>query len=96
MLAGFGGLIYNILPLMQLGKLPRDARPDFTDPLFWLPFAVWPILAAVLGYAYNESAANLTPLLALNVGLSAPLVFRAMSEANPFGSGAIDPGGEDA
>jgi hypothetical protein len=88
-LAAVGGLIYNVLPLLELQKTPKADRPDFKDWLFWLPFFIWPLLAGLLGFAYSSSpkpdaAPAMTPLLALNVGLSAPLILRAMAQANPF------------
>jgi hypothetical protein len=91
-LAAVGGLIYNVLPLLELQKAPKADRPDFKDWLFWLPFFIWPLLAGLLGFAYSSSAQPssgpaMTPLLALNVGLSAPLILRAMAQANPFQKG---------
>lgn len=91
-LATIGGFSVNILQLMEYSKLPKLERPDFRDLLFWLPYAVWPILGGVLAFAYIESGINLSPILALNVGLSAPLIFRAMMEANPMKPAGIDPG----
>lgn len=88
-LAAVGGLIYNVLPLLELQKTPKADRPNFKDWLFWLPFFIWPLLAGLLGFAYTSSSpsgapSTMTPLLALNVGLSAPLILRAMAQANPF------------
>jgi len=91
-LAIIGGFSINILQLMEYSKLPKLERPDFKDFLFWLPYFVWPILGGVLAFAYLESGINLSPLLALNVGLSAPLIFRAMIEANPIKATTIDAG----
>jgi len=91
-LACVGGFSVNILQLMEYSKLPKPDRPDFKDLLFWLPYLVWPILGGVLAFAYIESGINLSPLLALNVGLSAPLIFRAMLEANPMKANSVDPG----
>jgi hypothetical protein len=91
-LATVGGFSVNILQLMEYAKLPKINRPDFKDLLFWLPYLVWPILGGILAYAYTESGIDLSPILALNVGLSAPLIFRAMLEANPIQASSIDPG----
>ena len=91
-LAAIGGLIVNLLQLMEYSKMPKYERPDFKDFLFWLPYIIWPILAGVLGYAYQSSGNELSPILALNIGVSAPLIFRAMAEVNPFEPKSIDPG----
>lgn len=91
-LAAVGGFAVNILHLIEHSKRPKSQRPDFTDWLFWVPYPAWPIFGAVLAFAYQESGVQLSPILALNVGLSAPLILRAMIEANPARPTTIDPG----
>lgn len=91
-LAAVGGFAINILQLMEYAKRPKIERPDFGDILFYLPYLAWPILGGILSYAYVESGVQLSPILALNVGLSAPLIFRAMVEANPIKPTTINPG----
>jgi len=92
MFAAAGGFAINVLHLMEYAKRPKVERPDFRDPLFYVPYVAWPVLGALLAYAYVESGVQLSPILALNVGLSAPLILRAMVEANPIKPSAIDPG----
>lgn len=91
-LAIIGGFLINILHLMEYAKRPKIERPDFKDPLFYLPYLAYPVMSGVLAYAYVASGVKLSPIVALNVGLSAPLVIRAMTEANPLKPSAIDPG----
>jgi len=83
-MAGFGGAIVNVLQLLELKNIPKPERPDFKDVFYWLPFVIWPIIGAVLAYAHEESGTKLSPLLAMNIGLSAPLIIRSMADANPF------------
>jgi hypothetical protein len=90
--AAGGGFAVNVLHLMEYAGRPRSDRPDFRDWLFWLPYGAWPALGALLAYAYLESGVALSPIIALNVGLSAPLILRAMIEANPIQQRSIDPG----
>ncbi len=91
-LAVTGGFAVNVLQLLEYAKRPKSERPDFRDVLFWVPYGVWPILGGILAYAYVTSGIELKPILALNVGLSAPLIFRAMMGANPMKPSVIDPG----
>jgi hypothetical protein len=91
-LAACGGFAINLLHLMEYSSRPKAERPDFKDVLFYTPYIVWPLLGGLLSYAYVESGVKLSPILALNVGLSAPLILRAMVEANPIKSRTIDPG----
>jgi hypothetical protein len=81
--AAGGGLLVNVLGLLELGKVPKEQRPNFSDWLYWLPFAVWPVAAFALAHAYSTSGATMSALLSLNVGLSAPLIIKAMASAVP-------------
>ncbi|MCG7867003.1 MAG: UTP--glucose-1-phosphate uridylyltransferase [Candidatus Thiodiazotropha taylori] len=91
-LAILGGFLINILHLVEYAKLPKEKRPDFKDILFYVPYVAWPVSGGVLAFAYQSSGIVLSPILALNVGLSAPLIVRAMAESNPIKTPSIDPG----
>ena len=82
-LAGLGGVAINLLNLMELQHVPTDRRPDFKDWLYWLPFAVWPFLAAFVAYVYQHSGSDLTPIMAVHLGASAPLILKGMAGAVP-------------
>jgi hypothetical protein len=88
----FGGLAINVLDLLELQNVPIAGRPNFKDILYWLPFIVWPALGGILAFAYTSAGATLSPILAINVGASAPLILRAMASTNPLASKTIDPG----
>ena len=84
-----GGLAANLVGLMEIARLPRPLRPNMRDPFFWLPFFIWPVLGAGLGYLYVSSGIDLKPILALNVGASAPLIIKSMivTPKNPINPG---------
>ncbi len=82
-LAGVGGLVVNILSLLELQHVPKDRRPDFHDFLYWLPFVTWPLLGGFVGYLYNDSSSPLGKLVAFHIGLSSPLILRTMVSAIP-------------
>lgn len=86
----FGALAIKLLELVELHKVPKLERPDFKDWLYWLPFGVMPIIGGGLAFMYTSSNIALQPVLAVNVGVSAPLILRAMAECNPFQPRAID------
>ncbi|MEO9385869.1 hypothetical protein [Chromobacterium phragmitis] len=85
----FGALAVKLLELAELNKVPKPERPDFKDWLYWFPFAVMPFLGGGLALMYTSSNISLQPVLAVNVGVSAPLILRAMAEFNPFQPKAI-------
>jgi hypothetical protein len=41
---------------------------------------------------YQKSGTELSPVLAVNIGASAPLILRGMAAANPVARRRIDPG----
>jgi hypothetical protein len=82
-LAALGGMVVNILSLLELQHVPKERRPDFRDFLYWLPFVAWPLLGGLVGYLYNDSASPLGKLVAFHLGLSSPLILRTMLNAAP-------------
>ena len=85
-----GALAIKLLELAELHKLPKLERPDLKDWLYWVPFLIMPFLGGALAYAYMESGIEIRPLLAMNIGVSAPLVLRAMAQANPLEGSPVD------
>lgn len=88
----FGAIGMQLLTLVELKNIPKNERPDFKDVFYWLPFIVSPILGGGLALAYVYPADALKPLLAINVGVSAPLILRSMANINPLGKGGINAG----
>ncbi len=82
-LAASGGLAIKLLDLMELSSIARDRRPNLKDLVYWLPFFIGPVLAALVAFAYVKSNFELRPVLALHVGVSAPLILRGMAVAIP-------------
>lgn len=83
-------LAVKSLELAEIHKLPVTQRPNLKEFVYWVPFLVLPLIGGFLAYVYIESNTTLTPLLALNVGVTAPLVFRSMAERIP--NKVIEPG----
>ena len=90
--AVFGALAMQLLALIELKNVPIKNRPELKDVFYWLPFLIIPVIGGGLALAYIYPDETLKPLLAINVGVSAPLIFRSMASINPFGNTGIDPG----
>ena len=90
--AGAGALAVELLKLAEIRNLPKHERPDLKELLYWLPFIILPFLGAGLAYVYIMSDIALKPMLAVNIGVSAPLIIRTMASTVPKVTGAIDPG----
>lgn len=85
----FGALAAQLLNLMEVRSIPRTQRPDFSDLFYWLPFIVAPMVGGGLVFAYVSSGDVLKPLVAINIGVSAPLILRAMANINPLDKAGI-------
>ena len=90
--AAGGALAGQLLGLLELKNTAPAQRPNLKDFWYWFPFVVSPLLGAGLAFAYVRSGVDLKPMLALNIGISAPLVLRSMSEVAPRPDARIDPG----
>jgi len=79
-----GGIAVNILRLAELSNIPKPQRPEtFTNPYYLIQFIFFPLIGAGLAYAYQTSGTNLTPLVAINIGASAPLIIKSLASAAP-------------
>jgi hypothetical protein len=82
--AVFGGFAVNFLRLVELSQTPRAERPEtFSDFLYVLQFLGMPFIGGVLAHAYQDSGAILNPILAINIGASAPLILKTLASAVP-------------
>jgi len=86
-----GGLLIGVVRLAELSALPRIERPPtFSDPLWVFQFFALPIVGGVLAFVYQAEGIALKPLLAMNIGVSAPLILKTLALAVPKGQGNVN------
>lgn len=78
--AAVGALAAQVLGLLELKNIAKANRPNLRDFWYWFPFAISPLLGGGLSYVYLKSGVDLKPLVAINVGIAAPLILRSMAE----------------
>ncbi len=79
-----GGLLINVVRLAELSRLPRIERPPtFSDPLWVFQFFALPLVGGVLAFVYHAEGVTLKPLLAMNIGVSAPLILKTAAAVIP-------------
>lgn len=83
LIAAGGALAIQLLSLAELPKVPKEERPDFRDPVYYLPYLINPVLGGFLAWVYLLSNQPLSALVALNVGASAPLLLRTLAGSLP-------------
>jgi hypothetical protein len=85
----FGGFLGECLTLFDLRHQEIDALPGYLRSWFyWLAVFGMSMIAAGLVEAYDVSGITVKPLLALNIGASAPLILRQLAR----GVGEVSPG----
>ena len=87
-----GGLFAEVLGLFKLRHLARDARPEWLKSGFYWGVTLCMVLAGgLLVVAWLRSGIALSPLLAINVGASAPLIIGSLvAQAPPISPGKVD------
>ncbi|MDH1145244.1 hypothetical protein N5C60_11500 [Pseudomonas mosselii] len=90
LLAAFSALIVKLLELAEVHRLPVTQRPDMKDLWYWVPCIILPLAGGFLVLLHLQSGATINPLLAMNIGITAPLVFRSAAER--LTPKVIDPG----
>jgi hypothetical protein len=83
LVAAGGGFAITLLNFAEAVNLPKDRRPDFQEIVYWVQGAIYPALGAFVAYVYVASGYDIKPVLALQVGASAPLILRAAASAYP-------------
>lgn len=88
--ASASALCVKMLELTEIYKLPKLQRPNVAEIWYWVPYLVLPAAGGFLTFIHLQSGQKISPFLAMNIGLTAPLVLRSAIER--FSSKVIDPG----
>lgn len=86
-----GGLLLNVVRLAELAVLPRIERPPtLSDPLWVFRFLALPAVGGALAYVYQVDGVAMKPLLAMNIGISAPLILNTLAAVVPKDPGKVN------
>ena len=84
-----GGLLAELFSISKLRYRARHELPLWiTSPWYWIITALLIVSGGVLVGVYLGSGVAMTPLLAVNIGASAPLILQSLVSQAP----AIEPG----
>lgn len=79
--AAFGGVGAEIAVIFALRhKLPGEAPHFLRSPLYYVIALAMAAVGGVVALAYAGSGTTLNPILAIQIGASAPLLLRKLSE----------------
>jgi hypothetical protein len=80
----FGGLLAELLGLYKLRTQAPAAFPSYLRSAFYWVVTIGMILAGgVLVWIYNKSGLDLKPIIAVNIGASAPLILGSLVQTKP-------------
>lgn len=88
----FGGFVAQALALFKLRYHDRELLPKWlSSPFYWIITAVMIGSGAGLVFVYMKSNISMSPILAMNIGASAPLILESLaSQTPPITPGRID------
>lgn len=87
----FGGVLLEIWGMYNLRRTPPEHRPDWINSLFyWFWTFLMMVMGGLLSLAYSANV-EITPILGINIGASAPSIIAAFAEKAPnISPGSID------
>ena len=78
-IAYIGSVFANFIRYVSAKTLPDERRPDF-DAFYWKAFfIVFPLMGVFLLLCYLLEGTPIPPLLALHIGITAPLTIGALA-----------------
>jgi hypothetical protein len=84
-----GGCLGELLKWFEIRHQLHRGVPDWSrSKLYWAITALMAVAGGILVFAYVQTGAKLNPLIAINLGISAPLLLKGLSAQVP----PIDPG----
>jgi len=79
-----GVLLLNCVQGLETYRTPQVQRPtDFGERPYWVDFFGRAIVGGVLAWVYWYNGEAVGPILAMNIGISAPLMLKAMAKTVP-------------
>jgi len=87
-----GGFFAELLGWFKLRYIAPDDHPDWmSTKYYWIVTCLMMLAGGMLVVAYMRSQVNVSSIMALNVGASAPLILGALvNQAPPIPIGKID------
>jgi hypothetical protein len=94
MIGFFGGLAAELVQWFSIRHSLHGKLPDWSrSPAYWVVTLLMAIAGGALVYVYHRSGTKMSPILALNVGASAPLLLgKIAQQADPGGAGRVSGG----
>jgi|WetSurMetagenome_2_1015567.scaffolds.fasta_scaffold113242_1 hypothetical protein len=82
-IASIGAIFANLIRYMVARSRPEETRPDF-DKFYWAWFfLIFPLISVFLILCYLLEGTEITPFLALHIGVTAPLTISALAGITP-------------
>ncbi len=70
-----GGIFSEVLKWFSMREVLHTGIPDYAKkPYYWIATAFMVIVGGILAVAYENQENDINPLLAINIGASAPLI----------------------
>lgn len=75
-----GGVLAELAGIFEIRRVSPDDFPEWLrSPVYWIITCLMVLGGGLLVVGYARSGANITAILAVNIGASAPLIIRSLS-----------------
>ncbi len=79
-----GGIFPEVLKWFRMREILYVAIPDYAKgPSYWIVTAVMVVAGGIIAVAYEDQEMTMNPILAINIGASAPLVIKELLGQTP-------------
>lgn len=79
-----GGLLAELLGLYRLRTVAPSAFPSYLrSGFYWLVTVAMILAGGGLVWIYSQSGLDMKPIIAINIGASAPLILGALGQTKP-------------
>ena len=79
----FGGVLAELAGMVEVSRTSGDRPYWVRSPFYWIVVMVKVLAGGIVVLAYDRSGMSLNPIVAINVGASAPLAWKTISGALP-------------
>lgn len=84
-LCSLGGFCYPFLIFLEYDAAKKSKTITFTKLRDYISLIIYVFFALLVGYAYFSTNEEVNKILAIHVGVSAPLILRTMANTLPSG-----------
>ena len=78
LLGAVGSILENLLAYIEQANLQKSQRPSRDLSYYFANYILKPLIGAFVVYLYVSSGSKISNLVAVNIGISAPMILKSL------------------